>query len=131
MVPQIDSFSYVDELGRGESGVFGVNGGPGDSKSLGRLVNRNTDQHNHFMGKKDPKVGSHKNNQFITVEPLEPSDEMWLRRQTLYQRRTPFHVNCYRCDVFQGPKSYGLKIKSSSPLRGREWVLASYPRVDF
>ena len=73
MVPQIDSVSYVDKLRRGESGIFGVNGGPDDSKFFGRLVDRNTDQHNHFMGKKDAKVGSHENNQFITVEHLEPS----------------------------------------------------------
>ncbi len=73
MAPQIDLVSYVDGLGRGESGVFGVNRGPGDSKFLGRLVDRDTDQHDHFMGKKDTEVGSHENNQFITVEHLEPS----------------------------------------------------------
>jgi hypothetical protein len=63
--------SYVDGLGRGETCVFGVNGGTGDSKFLSRLVNWNIDQHNHFMGKKDPKVGLHKNNQFIAVEHFE------------------------------------------------------------
>ena len=60
--------SYADGSG-GETCVFGVNGGTGDSKFLSRLVNWNIDQHNHFVGKKDSKVGLHKSNQFIRVEP--------------------------------------------------------------
>jgi hypothetical protein len=32
-------------------------------------MDRDIDQDDHFMGKKGPKVGPYKNNQFVTVEP--------------------------------------------------------------
>ena len=62
-----------DELGWQESGILAINRGTGDSKFLGSLMDRDIGQHNHFMGKKDPKVGPHKNNQFIAVEHFELS----------------------------------------------------------
>ena len=63
----------MDELGGRESSVFGVNGGAGDSKFLSRFVNGNIDQHNHFMRKKNSKVGPHKNDQLIAIEHFELS----------------------------------------------------------
>ena len=64
---------YGGESGRRESGVLGINRSAGDAKFLSRLVDRDIDEHNHFMRKKDPKVGLHKNNQFIAVEHFELS----------------------------------------------------------
>ena len=62
-----------DELGWKETLVLCINRTTGDSKFLGSLMDSDIDQHNHFMGKKDPKVGPDKNNQFVTVEHFEPS----------------------------------------------------------
>ncbi|OIP31186.1 MAG: hypothetical protein AUK23_00845 [Deltaproteobacteria bacterium CG2_30_43_15] len=63
----------MNELGRRESSVFGINRGAGDSQFLGRFVDRNIHQHDHFMGKEDTKIRRDKNNQFVTVEHLELS----------------------------------------------------------
>jgi hypothetical protein len=63
----------VNELGWPESGILGINRGTGNSQFLGRFVNRDINQHDHFMGKKDTKLGSNKNDQLIPIEHFELS----------------------------------------------------------
>ena len=61
----------MDESGRRESCVFGVNRRTGDPEFLGSLMDGDIDEHNHFMRKKDPKVALNENDQLIAIEHFE------------------------------------------------------------
>jgi len=102
---------YIDESRRRESDILGANRGPGHLQFFGHFADTDTHQHDHFMVKKDLKVGLHKKK--ISLFRLSI-----LR---LYKAHQPFQPpTLHKCSVLRR-LGYGIQRQAEHQNIERHW----------